>query len=65
VGRRDAVRLCRAGCGALTDPRVIVRWTDHSETRWEHQRGVVRRIKADAEWSAVETTRDENTITTG
>jgi hypothetical protein len=35
----------------LTDPRVIVRWTDRWETRWEHKRGDVEMVDGSAEWA--------------
>jgi len=34
----------------LTDPRVIVRWTDRWGTRWEHKRGDVRMVDESAPW---------------
>jgi hypothetical protein len=34
----------------LTDPRVIVRWTDRWGTRWEHKRGEVRQIRDGEQW---------------
>lgn len=36
----------------LTDPHVIVRWTDRWGTRWEHKRGDVRPVQPGAQWSA-------------
>lgn len=35
---------------ALTGPYVVARWTDQWGTRWEHKRGVVRRIREDEPW---------------
>lgn len=34
----------------LASPYPVVRWNDHWGTRWEHKRGVVRRIADDTEW---------------
>ena len=34
----------------LSGPFPIVRWTDRWGTRWEHKRGVVRRIREDEPW---------------
>jgi len=36
----------------LTDPGVMVRWTDRWGTRWEYQRGEVQKIEQGAEWTA-------------
>ena len=36
------------GAQRLTDPRVIVRWTDRWGTRWEHKRGDVEMIADDS-----------------
>ena len=38
------------GVQRLTDPRVIVRWTDRWGTRWEHKRGEVRQIRDGEQW---------------
>jgi hypothetical protein len=34
----------------LAEPYALARWTDHWGTRWEHERGVVRRIGEDEPW---------------
>jgi hypothetical protein len=38
------------GVDHLTDPRVIVRWTDRWGTRWEHKRGDVQTVDESAQW---------------
>jgi hypothetical protein len=38
------------GVQRLTDPRVIVRWTDRWGTRWEHKRGDVQPVDESAQW---------------
>jgi hypothetical protein len=40
------------GVQRLTDPRVIVRWTDRWGTRWEHKRGEIQKVADGAPWSA-------------
>lgn len=39
------------GAQRLTDPRVIVRWTDRWGTRWEHKRGDVQPVDESAQWA--------------
>jgi hypothetical protein len=39
------------GVQHLTDPRVIVRWTDRWGTRWEHKRGDVHPVDESAQWA--------------
>jgi hypothetical protein len=39
------------GVRHLTDPRVIVRWTDRWGTRWEHKRGDVQPVDESAQWA--------------
>jgi hypothetical protein len=39
------------GVQRLTDPRVIVRWTDRWGTRWEHKRGDVHPVDESAQWA--------------
>ncbi len=39
------------GVQRLTDPRVIVRWTDRWGTRWEYKRGDVGMVDDSAQWA--------------
>lgn len=38
------------GVQRLTDPRVIVRWTDRWGARWEHKRGEIQQVDESAQW---------------
>jgi hypothetical protein len=38
------------GVRMLSDPRVIVRWTDRWGTRWEHKSGHVHPVDESAQW---------------
>jgi len=31
-------------------PYPVVRWTDRWRTRWEHKRGEIKQVTADASW---------------
>ena len=44
---------------SLINAYAVVRWTDQWGTRWEHKRGIVRRITDAAPWELQPTLRHE------
>ena len=45
------LRLDGDSLAPAANPYVIVRWTDHWGTRWEHQDGQVRQVTEDQPWT--------------